>query len=176
MRKRTLRRLLVAVCAFALAALSPRVLPAQSQPTTHNLTLSNLAQSIDKTGRVVVTAQVTGDLPGTFTLALAMDGNGHVTGGEWALNVSYIELGPPASDGDGDPSESLVQRGVVKGSVSGGSAVLTSNGLLSDVVGAALNVTGATLQFAGSTSGSGTVNSSDMTDGNASSGSLTVTF
>ncbi len=164
-------------CALALALCSEHLVYAQSSPTTHNLTLSNVAETIDADGRRVFVAKVTGDLPGVLTLALRVGANGAISGGEWALTVSYIQFGPPDPDGDGDASESLVQRGVIKGSVnSGGSAVLVGNGLASDLSSVQLNVTGATVDFASTTSGSGSVLGSDLNQQAASSGYLTITF
>jgi hypothetical protein len=109
-------------------------------------------------------------------LALVVGTDGVVTGGEWALTVSYIQFGPPDADGDGDPSESLVQRGVIKGVVSGGFSFLATNGLASDLSGIVLSVTGSTLEFAGKTSGTGTVTGTSMNQQTASSGTLTITF
>lgn len=159
---------------LALAAAQP--LSAQSQPMTHNLTIGNATESIDAHGRVVLVANVQGDLQGVLTLALVVRADGTVTAGEWALNVSYIQLGPPSSDGDGDPSETLVQLGVIKGSVSGGVADLGNDGLATDLSGIQLNLTGATMQFAGATSGNGTVAGSSINQQNSSTGSLTLTF
>jgi hypothetical protein len=175
MTGRTLASLLSA-CTFAFALIAAQPLSAQSQPTTHNLTIGNATEAIDGQGRVVLVANVQGDLQGVLTLALVVRADGTVSGGEWALNVSYIQFGPPASDGDGDPSETLVQLGVIKGSVSGGAAYLGNDGLATDLSGIQLNLTGATLQFAGTTSGSGIVTGSSINQRNASSGSLALTF
>jgi hypothetical protein len=166
----------LALCALILALIPARALLAQSQPTTHNLTLANATESIDARGRIVLVANVQGDLPGVLTLALVVSPDGTVTGGEWALNVSYIQFGPPSSDGDGDASESLVQLGVIKGSVSGGSTGLASNGFATALTAIQLNVTGATVQFAGTTNGSGSVTGSSMDRQDTSSGSLTISF
>lgn len=162
--------------AFALTLISAEHLSAQTNPTAHNLTLSNVAETVDAHGRRVFVAHVEGDLPGVFTLALVVGPTGTVTGGEWALTVSYIQFGPPDHDGDGDPSESLVQRGVVKGAVTRGTAVLAADGLASDLSGVQLSVSGATVQFASAKTGSGYVLGSSMNKQAASSGNLTITF
>lgn len=144
--------------------------------TTHTLTLSNATETIDAQHRRVFVANVQGDIPGTLTLALVVGADGVVTGGEWALTVSYIQFGPPDADGDGDRSESLVQRGVIKGTVSIGSSLLATDGLASNVSGVLLSVTGGTLEFAGKTGGTGTLNGSSMNQQAASSGTLTINF
>jgi hypothetical protein len=144
--------------------------------TTHTLTLSNATEIIDAQNRLVIVATVQGDIPGILTLAVIVGPDGVVRGGEWALTVSYIQFGPPDTDGDGDASESLVQRGVIKGSVSVGSSFLAANGLASELSGIILNVTGATLEFVGKNSGTGTVTGRNMNQQAASSGTLTITF
>lgn len=167
---------LAATYALALALTSGGSVHAQMKSTTHNLTLSNVAETIDADGRQVLIAQVAGDLPGILTLALVIGPNGLVTSGEWALNVSYIQFGPPDADGDGDPSESLVQRGVIKGAITGGSAVLNSSGVATDLSGIQLHITGATVEFAATTTGSGSVLGSSINQQAASSGLLAITF
>ena len=167
---------LLACCAFALALTSAGSLHAQSNPTSHNLTLNNVTETVDANGRRIFVANVRGDLDGVLTLALVVGPNGVVSGGEWALNVSYILLGPASTDGDGDPIESLVQRGVIKGSVSGGSASVVGGGLASDIYGIRLNISGATVEFASITTGTGSVMGSNMNHQAVSNGYLTLTF
>lgn len=140
------------------------------------MTLSKVSETIDKHGRRVFVSEVQGDLPGVLTVALEVGAGGVVTGGEWALTVSYIQFGPPDADGDGDPSEALVQRGVLKGAVTGGAAVLTDGGLATDISGIQLNLTGATVEFASAKTGTGTVTGSSMNQQAASNGSLSITF
>jgi hypothetical protein len=167
----------LASCAFALTLISAESVRAQATtPTSHSLTLGNVVETIDANGRRVFVANVGGDLPGVLTLALVVGPDGVVSGGEWALNVSYIQFGPPSSDGDGDPSESLVQRGVIKGSVSGGSAILDNSGLASDLNSIRLNISGATLEFASIAAGTGSVLGSNMNQQAVSNGFLTITF
>lgn len=167
---------LASVLVLTISALSPLFATAQAATSTHSLTLGNSVESVDADGRRVFVTTVTGDLPGVLTLALVVNADGTVTGGEWALNVSYIQFGPPDADGDGDPSESLVQRGVIKGAVSGGSAVLGAKSLASVLSGIRLDVTGATLEFAAIKAGNGTVMGNNMDQQAASSGLLSLTF
>ncbi len=176
MTKKNLRARIVSKVAFAIAITSAGSLHAQTTPTTHNLTLSNVAETKDADGRQVFVAHVAGDLPGILTLALRIGPGGIVLGGEWALDVSYIRFGPPDADGDGDPSESLVQRGVIKGAVTGGSAVLNAVGVATDLSGIQMNITGATVEFAGTSTGTGSVLGSSVNQQAASSGFLAITF
>lgn len=162
--------------AFLIPLLTSSSVSAQAPASTHSMTLSNATETIDRANRRVFVAKVDGDLPGVLTLALVIGPDGTVTGGEWALNVSYIQFGPPDTDGDGDASESLVQRGVIKGSVSGGSAVVGANGLATSFSGIQLNITGATMQFAGTQTGNGTAVGSSMNLQTASNGLLTISF
>jgi hypothetical protein len=60
--------------------------------------------------------------------------------------------------------------------VTGGTAVLTDGGLASDLGGIQLNVSGATVEFASITSGTGRVLGSNMNQQAASNGYLTITF
>lgn len=71
------------------------------------MTLSNAVESIDTANRKVFVVNVAGDLPGVLTVAVVVAADGTVSSGEWALNVSYIQFGPPDADGDGDASETL---------------------------------------------------------------------
>ncbi|MFN2974758.1 hypothetical protein [Terriglobus aquaticus] len=133
-------------------------------------------ETIDKNGRRVLVADVKGDLSGVLTLALVTAPNGVVSDGEWALNVSYLEYGPPDDDADGDASQKLVQRGVIKGKVKSGSVVLSPAGLPTDMTSIQLDITGATLEFAAIKSGSGAVTGNSMDQQNASSGTLTISY
>ena len=173
-RLRTLRLLVLLSGVLLLCFSGP--IQAQSTPTTHTLTLNNATETIDAQNRRVFVASVQGDIPGTLTLALVVGADGVVKGGEWALTVSYIQFGPPDADGDGDRSESLVQRGVIKGAVSVGSSLLATDGRASNLSGILLSVTGGTLEFAGKTNGTGSLNGTSMNQQAASSGTLTINF
>jgi len=149
---------------------------AQSVGTSHSLILKQSVETIDKDGRRVLVANASGDLSGVLTLALVTAPNGVVSAGEWALNVSYLEYGPPNDDADGDASQKLVQRGVIKGLVSSGSVVLNSAGLPIDLSSIQLRITGATLEFASITSGNGSVTGNSMDQHDSSSGTLTISY
>jgi len=170
------RMRLLALGAMTLSLVTTNRLAAQTQPTTHTLTVANAKESIDAKGRIILVGNVKGDLPGVLTLALTVGPSGTITSGEWALNVSYIKFGAPEVNGDGDESESLVQLGVLKGTVAAGVAGRATNGLAIALNGLQLNVTGATVQFAKTTKGTGTFNGSSLNSQTASSASLSITF
>ncbi len=123
---------------------------------------------------MILVGNITGDLPGVLTLALTVNPSGMVTSGEWALNVSYVQFGAISSDGDA--SESLVQLGVLKGSVRTGVAGIAANHLATTLTGIQLDLTGATVQFARTTRGSGAFTATRLNLPNAPIGSLTLTF
>ena len=174
---RTIRRGLLI---FALAAVAGLLWTARAQSlTTYNVTLSHAETSTDANGRLVLTALVAGDLPGTLTLAMNVDANGAVTGGEWAITVSYTEvthLETPAEDGE-DHAESLVQKGMLKGDVAGGTLTLSPDGSLSSLNGIVLSITGGTLAYEGaSTSGNGLIVGTSLSDRDASAGTGSIIF
>lgn len=164
------------VPSFLSFCLLPLTMHAQASQTVHAMTLSNAVESIDTANRKVFVVNVAGDLPGVLTVAVVVAADGTVSSGEWALNVSYIQFGPPDADGDGDASETLVQRGVIKGSVSSGSTVLGPDGLASTLSGLQLNVTGATVEFSSVKTGLGTLSGGNMNQQTASSGTLSLNF
>ncbi len=167
---------LLTLFAFVLALTSGHKLVAQSQPTVHKLQITNVTESVDTKGRVLLNGIVKGDLQGVLTLALVVAPNGTVTGGEWALNVSFIKFGAPDKDGDGDESESLVQLGTIKGVISAGAAGRKANGLATALNGVELKITGATLQYAKTTTGSGMFAGSSLDVQSASNGTFSLTF
>lgn len=147
---------------------------AYASSSSHNLTLANAIQSKDKEGRTVFVTNVTGDLPGTLTIRLNVGPNGAISGGEWALNVTYIEFGGISPDGDRD--ESLISRGVLKGTISSGGAILNPSGKVTDLNGLQLTITGATREFAQVTSGSGSAGGSQLNVSASSNGYLSLNF
>ncbi len=177
MKEHTTKRRIALAAALLLApCISVQSAAAQTTPTAHALTFSNPTEHRDAKGRVIIVGHVAGDLPGILTLALNVTSAGVVTSGEWALNVSYTQFGPPAPDGDGDPSEVLIQRGVIKGSIIDGGAPLASNGLASSANGLQLHITGATVQFPATTTGSGSFTGGGLLNASTANGTLTLTF
>ena len=182
----TLRNLRKRLCALALPAAFLTVTVtsavAQQQPTTYNSNFTIASQSIDDHGRTVIVMQGTGDLPGVLTLVLTMAADGSVSGGEWALNVSYTApLNPNAQpdnslpDPDSPIGEQLIQKGTLSGNIASGSAV-TANGQVSTFSSLQLVIATGTLQFAGVTTGNGTANGTHIDDRANSAASTSLTF
>jgi hypothetical protein len=133
---------------------------------------------VDAKGRFIFVAMVRGDMAGVLTLAVSVDANGAVKDGEWAYNASQLVLGAPVNDkdNDGDSDQTLVRLGFLKGTVAGGHVVVDSEGHATELGNIQLNLTGATVKFAGINAGSGVVGGSNMQVQKTSSGFLTLTF
>lgn len=141
---------------------------------TFNNTLSLAKISEHQDGDTVLVMSAAGELPGTLTLKLHRDADGiTVTGGEWAFNVSYTK---EIDNEDGSHSESLVQRGTVKGTVSGGQVALDSDGTVSSINSVQLVVNGGTLTFHEADDGGGAGQMTNLQNSDLSGGSITLTF
>src|SRR5215469_10936078 len=116
---------IVVVAAFMLGT-APRGQAAQQSPTTYSINLALAEQSHDDQGRTVITMLASGDLPGVLTLTLSTTADGTVSGGEWALVVSYTAPLNPKKPNAGS-GQKLVQRGVLNGTLTGGSTSAGSN-------------------------------------------------
>ena len=166
-------------CALVIVSLSGTFRGARAQsPATYNVSLSHAEISVDDSGRTVVTMMAAGDLRGALTVRLERAADGAIAGGEWAFTVSYTEIAasvPPPDGGEDDPGEMLVQKGVLKGTVTGGQ-VGPADGGLETLIGVRVALTGGTLAYDAITSGSGSIDGSNMADRDASSGSFTLTF
>jgi len=162
----------------------PSAASAQSpSQATYTLTLSHAEESLDPSGRTVLTMMAAGDLQGALTVKLDRAADGTVTGGEWALTVSYTEIvtPPPAGGGGGggtveDPGEILVQKGVLKGDVTAGVVSQNGSGAIDALSGVQLLLTGGTLAYEAVASGAGSLTGSAISDRDASSGSITLIF
>jgi hypothetical protein len=164
------------VCALALiVSYSPAL---HAQGSSHSSWMSPADIVKLKSGQTSLTVRVDGDLSGRLTLVVKPDSDGGLTG-TWALVDSHIE------DGVGD-SETLVQRGTIKGTLSGGFATFGPGGRIIGFRDLRLQVTGGTLAYAGITSGSGSAQGINLetrrrTSGGAvlfgaPSGTLTLVF
>jgi hypothetical protein len=167
---------------FAFGLFMSLPVRAQQALTNYNSTFSLAQQSVDAGGHTVVIMQGTGDLPGVLTLVLTLGADGTITSGEWALNVSYtapLHPGAPpdpnSSESDAAQGEQLIQKGVLSGSVAGGSATV-SNGLVSTIRSLQLNVSHGTLQFASVTQGNGAVAGANIDNRANSSATSSLTF
>jgi hypothetical protein len=70
----------------------------------------------------------------------------------------------------------LIQRGVLKGEIAGGTMTRGDNGAIAAIDGVWLQITGGTQEFAAVTSGSGFLSLTSLLDGGAATGSLDLTF
>lgn len=142
--------------------------------TAHYLQLSGATESVDTQGRTILVLNVTGDLPGVLTLAVSVGADGRVSGGEWALSVVANPV--TGTSPDGAQNTAMAQLGTLKGSITGGFAAIGGDGTLTDLNGLQLSLSGATMQFAQVTSGTGSANGNNMNSQTASNGTLTLTF
>ena len=173
-------RALAIVITLVLVATFGTIRLVKAQPANYDVKLSTPQVSVDENGRTIITMMAHGDLQGAYTLALTTNPDGTVSGGEWALIVSYTQVvqGVPVPGGDEDgQQEFLVQKGVLKGSVgSGGTVKWNEAGGVSSVTGISLNVTGGTQDYDGVTGGGGNINGYNMTDRENSDGTLALVF
>ena len=169
---------------IALAILLCVYTPARAQQATavYKSSFSIAEQSVDPQGRTVIVMQGTGDLPGVLTLVLNVGADGAIRGGEWALNVSYTapshpeaQIDPTLQDPDSAQGETLVQKGVLSGSISGGSTTV-ANGVVSTIGSLQLVITHGTMQFAAVTQGSGSVTGTRIDQRANSSAFTSLTF
>ncbi|MFN2500163.1 MAG: hypothetical protein ABR557_13865 [Pyrinomonadaceae bacterium] len=145
-----------------------------SSVSSHNLTLSKARVSTLADNRKVIVMVTGGDLPGVLTLAVEVNSDGTISGGEWALVSTEADQ---ANGSDTDPGDAMVmQKGVLKGLVSGGTVSLDADGTLVAVNTVQLAVNGGTLVFDGIASGDGIANGANLDDSDASSGSMTLNF
>src|SRR5437879_2102847 len=99
---------LVAVLTVAFATSGGAAL---QSATTYNMQLSLAEQSQDDQGRTLLTMMSAGDLQGVLTLAVTTAADGSITGGEWALTVSYTEPNDPNAQPDPTSSDPDSGRG-----------------------------------------------------------------
>jgi opacity protein-like surface antigen len=145
---------------------------------TFNNTLSNAQVSQHQDGGTVVLITAQGELPGTLTLKLDLNGTA-IVGGEWAFNVSYTEvrhIEDPEPGGE-DHVENLIQRGMLKGVISGGQVTLGgANNTVGSINSVQLTVNGGTMSFHQADDGSGAAQASNIQNGALSSGTMTLSF
>lgn len=168
----------------ALVALLCVCTSARTQQATavYKSSFSIAEQSVDPQGRTVIVMQGTGDLPGVLTLVLNVGADGAISGGEWALNVSYTapshpeaQIDPTLQDPDAAQGEKLVQKGVLSGSISSGSTTV-ANGVVSAINTLQLVITHGSMQFAAVTQGSGSVTGTRIDQRANSSAFTSLTF
>ena len=168
-------------------SLSKPAAPMNPTATIYHVVLNNAQVSRIANDRLVITMRTSGDLPGVLTLKVDMDGPSQIfVSGEWALVVSFIQDIPtsepkPAgrskgsADDDGG-GEILVQKGVVKGTISGGSVTLNSDGIVASINSVQLNINGGTASYESVIGGIGTAQGTDLQDFATSAGTLDLNF
>jgi hypothetical protein len=183
MAPKKLARLFALALPAALVITTITSAVAQQQiATTYNSSFTIASQSIDDHGRTVIIMQGTGDLPGVLTLVLSMAADGSVSGGEWALDVSYTaplhpnaQPDPTLTDPDSAIGEQLIQKGTLSGTIASGSTIAV-NGQVTEFNSLQLVITTGTLQFAGVTAGNGAANGTHIDDRADSSAYTSLTF
>ena len=180
---RSLRALRSALPGCA-ALLAIGILPAAAQqgPAAYNDNLGLASQYYDNDGRLVITLQAKGDLPGVLTIVVLTNADGTIRSGEWALNVSYTAPlhpnappDPNSSDPDSAQGEQLVQRGTLTGTIEGGSVVLNGSAV-AGVNGLLLQVASGSMEFSAVNAGSGQVDATSVADSTNSTGTASLSF
>lgn len=175
-----MKHLTFALAVISLVGLLGSALARTSQTSqSHNISLSDAQVSQVTNKRIIVTMRADGDLPGALTLALDLDGgDNRIVGGEWALVVSYIQdvnNGQTSRDGDSG-GEILIQKGTLKGTISGGTVTLNADGKAVAVNSVQLNVNSGSLAFSDINNGNGFVYGSGLQDFSTSRGTLNLNF
>lgn len=146
---------------------------------TFTNTLENPRVTLHQDGDTVVVMAGTGELPGTLTLKInRIPGGTVIAGGEFAFNVSYTEERPVPDPrpGQGDHEDFLVQRGTIKGTITGGQVTLTGKNTISSIDSIQLEVNGGSMTFSDAKKGNGSGRAMNILDNGLSTGVLTLTF
>jgi len=132
---------------------------------TYNDSLSGSQTAAPESAGIALNLTASGDLPGMNKVTL--QGNGqNVTGGSWRMTVL-------PQNADASSSE----RGVLVGTVSGGTLTLTPEGTLASASGVQVTIQSGTGEFASVTSGTATLSiSANAENPSQLSGSLVLNF
>ncbi|MEO8680504.1 MAG: hypothetical protein ABI665_15740 [Vicinamibacterales bacterium] len=166
----THRKIGAAFAALLLTAIG--TIAAAQQPattTSHASTATHPRVDVMAAGKVVVSLDMSGDLPGILTLNLQQQPDGSVTG-DWALVVAYADARDPATGDEPSHEETvghphkdfltLVRRGTLGGSITSGSLAFAADGSLADLT-AALAIDVGSVEFDGA-SGTGSATLADL--------------
>src|SRR5215510_1676944 len=141
------------------------VLAALISTATYNDSLSGSQTAAPEANGIALNLTATGDLPGMNKLTLQRDGQ-NVTGGTFRMTVL-------PQNADASSSE----RGVLVGTVSGGTLTLTAEGTLASASNVQVTIQSGTGEFASVTSGSGTLSvSANSENPTQLSGTLVLNF
>lgn len=141
------------------------VLAAFISLATYNDTLSGSQTAAPEAEGIALNLTASGDLPGMSRVTLQRDGL-NVTGGTWRLTVL-------PQNADASSSE----RGVLTGTISGGTLTLTAEGTLASASELQISIQSGTADFSAITSGTGTINiASSAENPSQLSGTLVLNF
>lgn len=132
---------------------------------TYNDSLSGSQTAAPEANGIALNLTASGDLPGMNRLTLQCDGQ-NVTGGTWRMIVL-------PQNADASSSE----RGVLVGSISGGTLTLTPEGTLASASSVQVTIQSGTGEFASITSGTATLSiSANSENPSQLSGTLVLNF
>jgi hypothetical protein len=132
---------------------------------TYNDSLSGSQTAAPESAGIALNLTASGDLPGMNKVTLQRNGQS-VTGGSWRMTVL-------PQNADASSSE----RGVLVGTVSGGTLTLTPEGTLASASGVQVTIQSGTGEFASVTSGTATLSiSANAENPSQLSGSLVLNF
>ena len=145
--------------------LMPLLLAAVVSVATYNNSLNGSQTAAPEAEGIALNLNATGDLPGMSKVTLQRDGQ-NVTGGTFRLTVL-----PQQADA------SSSERGVLVGTISGGTVALTAEGTLASASAVQITIQSGTGEFAAVSSGTATLSVSASSE-NASqlSGTLVLNF
>ena len=176
-----------------LAIVSPAVKTAgyEDTATTYNGSLKLAQVSKLNDNKTVITMVAAGDLRGVLSLHLDTNPiNGNITNGEWNLLVAYSEdVDTTHSEGHENESgvrpdhdephsegERFIDRGVIRGTISGGSLQVDQNGVVTGLDSVQLLFVSGSMEFSGLQQGAGTLSAANVDKEKLSSGSLMLNF
>jgi hypothetical protein len=145
--------------------LVPVVLAAAVSVATYNNSVNGSQTAAPEAEGIALNLTASGDLPGMSKINLHRNGQ-NVTGGNFRMTVL-------PQNADASSSE----RGVLVGTISGGTLTLTAEGTLASASGVQITIQSGTGEFAGATSGSGTINITASSENPSQlSGTLVLNF
>jgi hypothetical protein len=145
--------------------LMPIVMAAVVSVATYNNSISGSQTAAPETEGIALNLNATGDLPGMSKVTLQRDGQ-NVTGGAFRLAVL-------PQNADASSSE----RGVLVGTISGGTLTVTAEGTLASASGVQITIQSGTGEFASVNSGTATLSLNASSDNPSQlSGTLVLNF
>jgi len=150
---------------YVALMLVPVVLAAAVSAATYNNSVNGSQTAAPEAEGIALNLTASGDLPGMSKVNLHRNGQ-DVTGGSFRMTVL-----PQNADA------SSTERGVLVGTISGGTLTLTAEGTIASASGVQITIQSGTGEFAGATSGSGTINITASSENPSQlSGTLVLNF